>query len=561
MSLKNYHKFLESIKDDLTPLQTKLVKQKWGSKYLDYEEPTKNNLLPEGKWILSKEDRERVLNTVFKTDIEWIKTYLSSFSDKFITVLKQSILDSKLKSSFDIKSLTELDYNKLEVLYGNNFRTLSPKETESDRKILKDDKGKPILGEDKKPQFIYKEKGQAVFTNNLSNINTFIDSWNKSYVDEKMESEFDNKNFTTIKSFFENEDDSKLLDFNIFNDKDIYLLITSKPSETLNMSASKFFTSCQDIYRDTGYDESVLSNVFDQNSKMCFIIYDTPYYKGKELISKIMPICRSVMRVVEATGSLGVGDEKNETYLDKCYPYRMEDTLSLMVNNYTGLHPLSKGKVTYNYSPDIDWYDEISMPYQDTINSIKKIKVIGKNTKYIKYDFDLVDLIQSNKLSVSDDNNVIKLNVDLFEHDLLEQTVNGKYYNQLFPKLKMIEWNKVKYSSEIDSITLLTYHNTICLSSSKINNMFWEDLFEEKIYGIELTNTIDSDNQKNMPDISKLSELIEVNLFYTYRILSQSLLNLKDLKILRISRNIERYNLELLNELKKKGVKIIMIGL
>lgn len=553
MSLHKYNLFIESIKKDLTPLQQNIVKSKWGNRFLDYDAPEKTNLIKDGKYQLDDTDRENVLNKLFKTDITWIKNYLSTISDNFLQTLKKSIVDKKVKEQFQINSFKELTYLQIKNLYGNNFRLLNPKETDSTKRILKDVNGKPILDDNKKIQYIIKEKGEPVFTNNLSNINSFIESWNKSY-DEKIESKFDNDNFTTLLSFFD-EDTVELNDFNLLNDKPIYLYITSHPSDTLNMSASSFFTSCQDIYRDTGYEKSALSNVFDINSKIAFLIYDTPYYKQGKMISKFLPLCRSVLRVVEFKDD----NEKKDVFIDKTYPYRMEDTLTEYLEKYANIESTTETRLIYKSEQDIDWYDDLASPYQDSLSSVDR-KVIGKNTKSLKWDYDLVDSIESKKTSIQSDNNVMKLIISIFDHDILDDTIDDKSITELFPKLKWLEWTGFNYAEDISDASQLVFKEKISINDSTISNLFWGEA-SKKLLGIELTNIKDTDNSLKMPDISEFTELIELNIFYTYRYLSDSILTLKNLKYLRISSNIEKYNKELLSTLKKNGIKITMIGL
>jgi len=553
MSLKNYNRFIESIRDELTPYQRRVVTSKWGNEYLNAETPDKNKKIPEGTWEISDEDAITVLNNYFKLDLSFVKEYIGSLDDNFIKVLKKSIINKNIKDKFDLNTLNLIT---IKSIFSNTFRLLNPKETEQDRKILRGSNDKPILDDDNKPQYVIKEKGEPVFTKNISNINTFIDSYNKSYPDNKIENKFTKDDFATLASFYQ----EGVKNFSIINNDKMYLTITSNPSDTLNMSASPFFTSCQDIYRDTGYEKDAISNVFDINTKVAFIFYKKPYYVNDKKVSDKTFICRTLVRDIK---------KEDKFYVDQAYPHRMQEILESLLYKYSGIVAIDYDEsddVKYDYEPDINYYsDRKYTPYLDTLNSsdVNKKVVIGKNTHTINLTGRLVMEINGGECRILDDNNVTKVNIDVY--DFLNDNKSLKPIENIlnkFKKLNTIQFSDYTFDYEI-SVSDMTYNKRLCLNKFEFkDNLFWDDLLSNNnINMFELISCDDKVNNNKMPDISKLKNLVEVGMLYTYRYLSPSLLELPKLKYLTISRNIIKYNKDMLNELKKKGVKITEIGL
>ena len=323
------------------------------------------------------------------------------------------------------------------------FRKLS-NETGRAEMIQKDDSGRPIMGEDGRPIKVAKEIGEPVFEKNLINILSFVESYNTYYPEDKVDSElFEDRSLSNIVNLAKDDINSEYkTSFKIFG-RDIYLKISHNPKDILNMSISKFYTSCQHLY--TGmYSSKVLGNVFDPNSIPAFLIFDTPIYNGDEMISEQLPLSRMIIRNIESF------DGKGETKLlfDRAYPDRMKDgnwgdVFGEIVTKYTGMEAMENPYgTTYLYTPDIAAQDEedIENPYMDQNKDLVKGKYIGVNTKKLylssTYDWSKVKVAPNAKIK-----ELIIENPDL-PQNLLDIDLN-------------LEWVKFKFINIADSGSVL----------------------------------------------------------------------------------------------------------
>ena len=306
--IKSRNNFLNEakIKDLILPRQAKEVKSVWGEKFLEQEETIPTDKIKQGTWILSEEDKREVLSAFFNVDMNSLYQIFQNLPDKFCEILKLSInvdllSDGRNKfisvlNRFDVK---QPSVDEIYLLYENVFRKLSVGETKSTEVIQRDEVGRPILGEDKKPVKIIKEAGVPVFTNNLVNINSFITDYNSCYPENPV----DGRIFTSGPVYnIRNAAGEDLsgrdyeIDFEIFK-RDLVLQILHKPADILNMSISKFFASCQHLYTG-GWRSQLLSNVFDPNSIPAFLKFDTPILWKGEKIADQLPLCRMQVRSI-----------------------------------------------------------------------------------------------------------------------------------------------------------------------------------------------------------------------------------------------------------------------
>ena len=200
--IKSRNKFVNEAKlrDVLLPRQAKEVKSVWGEQYLEQEEITPTDKIKQGTWVLSEEDKRKVLVAFFGVNMDKLYELFNNLPDKFCEILKLSIntdllTDERKKfvsvlNRFEIKSPS---VDEIYLLYEKVFRKLSVGETKSTEVIQRDERGRPILGEDNRPVKITKEAGVPVFTNNLVNINSFLADYNSCYPDQKV----DEKTFTS----------------------------------------------------------------------------------------------------------------------------------------------------------------------------------------------------------------------------------------------------------------------------------------------------------------------------------------------------------------------------
>jgi hypothetical protein len=562
--IKKRHNFLSEakIRDVILKKQAQRLADKWGSKFLDYDEVEPTDKIKQGKWKLSEEDKNKVLSAFFsagrgKVDVSEVQKIFSGLSDKFVEIMNLSLTTlasvnasskgieraKEVLQEFDIKNPS---IDEMVAIFEPVFRKLS-NETGKSEMIQKDDSGRPIMGEDNRPIKVAKEIGDPVFEKNLINILSFVQNFNTYYEEDKVdENIFEDSHLANIINLAKDDINSEYkTSFKIFG-RDIYLKISHNPKDILNMSISKFYTSCQHLY--TGmYSSKVLGNVFDPNSIPAFLVFDTPIYNGDEMISEQLPLSRMIIRNMESF------DEKGETKLlfDRAYPDRMKDgnwgdVFGEIVTKYTGMTSIDDvyGS-SYLYTPDIDSEDEdkIEAPYMDQNKDLIKGKYIGVNTKKLylssAYDWSKVKVAPNAKIK-----ELIIENPDL-PQNLLDIDLN-------------LEWIKFKFINIAD---LSGFNNmksdSIAFDKCKITNDSVREFCTNKsIKRLQLTSC-DIDDL----DLSGLN-VDELQLLYTVDNSIQSALGDAKFNKLVISGDLmNKENKEFLNELKRKGIKIETTGL
>lgn len=382
--IKDRNKFLNEAKlrDVIFARQAKEVSRIWGEKFLDYEEVTATDKIKQGKWKLSDEDKNRVLGKFFDCDMNAVTTVFESINDKFADVLSDSInldliRDEKFKIIATDLNIKNPSIDQIAILFDSIFRKIAVSETMATEIIQKDENGRPVKDEAGNMIKVAKEKGALVFSNNLVNINSFVDDFNRCFPEEKVSANFEERNIQRLRSaasIDENRDFE--VDFKIF-DKDMYLSINHNPKDILNMSISKFYASCQHLYSG-GYREQVLGNVFDPNSIPAFLSFETPIYWNKEKISDQLPLSRMMIRNIETFDA----QEESKIFFDRAYPDRMKEIFGEMMEKYSEMKQTAdeNSRITYIFTPDIDAEDKVRDPYMDRV-SLKRKPYIGKNTK------------------------------------------------------------------------------------------------------------------------------------------------------------------------------------
>ena len=79
------------IKDVIFAKQAKEVRERWGEKFLDYEEIEPTDKIIQGKWKVEDEDRIKVLSAFFDCDMGEIMQFFNSLPDKLNSVVSESI--------------------------------------------------------------------------------------------------------------------------------------------------------------------------------------------------------------------------------------------------------------------------------------------------------------------------------------------------------------------------------------------------------------------------------------------------------------------------------------
>ena len=549
--LKDRKRFLNEAKigDVILPRQKKEFIEKWGEKYLDYEEVSATENIDQGVWKLSESDKRKVLGAFFSINVDNLYDLFKDLPIKFIELIKQSIDTtilsddtsnkfSNVLSNFDIKN-PSLD--EIYLFYENIFRKISISETKNDEILLKDESGRPVMGEDKKPIKVKKEKGEVVFSKNLVNLYSFLQDYNDCYSDEKVSDNFFAELqyglISKVKNFAANDfsgGDYKI-DFGLFQ-KDMYLSILHNPKDILNMSISKFYASCQHLY--TGrYSSQVIGNVFDPNSIPAYIKFDSPIIWDGEKISDQVPICRTMIRNI-------YNFDKSETpriAFDRVYPDRgdIEHVFYEIIKKYSKNSPnVSAYGANYIFSPDIGLHDQIESPYMDRPN-LREYKYIGVNAKSLRLTkyYDWSRTIISDKSNIKEliiettdiPANLMKLNLNLdfvvFKFIDIKSLLdfNFKTKNYGFDKCKLNqnvleelkESEKLKFiSCDIKSIDFSKFNNlkelhlVYSLEDQKLSDVLGEMKLEKLVISGDLLS--DSENKKFISDLKKNGTKVEI---------------------------------------------------
>ncbi len=547
--IKTREKFLNEAKlrDVIFSRQAKEVSRIWGEKYLDYEEVTPTDKIKQGKWKLSDEDKMRVLGKFFDTNMQRVYEVFSGLNDKFASVIAQSVNTDLLSEEshkvimkdFNVKNPT---VDQIVIIYDPVFRKISVSETNATEMIQKDENGRPVRDEEGNMIKIKKEKGDLIFTNNLVNINTFVDDFNRCFGEDTVRANFNDSNIGNLRSMAKIDENREYkVDFEIFN-KDLYLSISHNPKDILNMSISKFYASCQHLYGG-GYREQVLGNVFDPNSIPAFLTFETPIFWGNEKISDQLPLSRMVIRNIERF------DDSAETkiFFDRAYLDRMKDIFGEIVEKYTEMKETGDARNTYYFTPDIDVDDRIRDPYMDRMR-LERRPYIGKNTKTLY----LSRMHDWSKTKVSPDAKIKELVVEttdlpenLTKIALNPDWIKFKYLtiNTLtnFDKLKTdsIAFDKCQFNTkildEINSINpeIKKLQIVSCDISGELNLTGFKNLEElHFIYALD--------------DLAQLKDLTE-NLKVKKLVLSGDLIKDKESKAY-------------INSLKQRGMKVEIVG-
>lgn len=558
------------LRDVLSKPQKEVLLRVWGEKYLDYEEVTPTNRIKQGKWKLTEEDKDAVINRFFKTNYSWVREVLANLPDKFSEVLSQSLsisdnknLDSYqrervgqgFKEGFDIKKLKII---QIACLNYPIFKQLNSSETKSDTKVLKDENGSPVRDDKDNIIKVPKEPGEPSFSSNISNLNTFITGFNSSYPDSRVDgSIFLNSNIQNITNMI--DDNPDIIDFDLFGDHEMYLLIEHNAVNIMNMSVSKFYKSCQELYFGGGHGEQymrgLLANVFDPNTIPAFLIFDTPYYGisksggDPEKLSDVLPLCRLLIRSIEPFSET---DSETKLYFDKTYPDRMKDILQKMIEKYSGNEPADYDYIRkYPFAPDVqikDWEETLGDPYMDNLDIVKGTR-IGKNTKslYISGNYDWSNVIIDKDINIK---------------ELIIETPNIP--NNFFDIKFKPDWIKFKYITINDfSVFSNILTDSISLYQCKLNRNFLDDLYKVSP-GLKCLSLggVDVDD---LSKLSMFSNLEDLELLYTISSKEklEDLIGKLNLKKLSISGDLikNKENKEYIERLKKDGVSVKLKGL
>ena len=541
------------IKDVILPRQAKAVEDKWGSEWLEYEEIEPTDKIQQGTWKLDHDDKMKIFSAFFDADVAGMYELFKKLPDQFAKALNDSVSTELLKSQTAIqpeKAISILkDFNiqfpsidAICILSKPIFRKISVGETKATEVIVRDEKGVPVKDENNKIIKRAKDEGEVIYSKNLVNINTFVDDYNDCFpsftVNSRIFSSGDVQSVINLAA----EDFSQgsyEVDYNPFS-KDMFLTIKHNPKDILNMSISKYYSSCQHLY--TGmYRQKVIGNVFDPNTIPAFIVFDSPITWKGERISDHLPLCRMMIRNMESFDP----NDPVQLFFDRCYPDRCKDAMDEIVEKYTQMKSTgSRSGRPYYFTPDLpeSAVGTIDSPYMDRLH-IEEKRYIGVNTKSIT----LTPNIDWSDVKISKN---AKLKEIIIQSSILPQGFFDIPMEPDWIKFRYMKLNTLQDFSQIKT-------ESLAFDKCQIKKVVFDTL-PEGVKNLQLISC-----ETDGVDFSKLENIQELHLVYTINdeelIPSVRGLNLKKLVISGDLLSLSE-NKSFINDLKKKGVKIEIVG-
>jgi len=419
-------------------------------------------------------------------------TDIPKHTDKIPNV-KIEIEDEKIESKirFDITNIftkniiNQFDFSKLgnavtsnqKLLHlivdslGNNSalflsRNNQPAFMLRESPMLIDTMGKLYSKEFKLPTRQSRDISNVVFSNNKSGIATFLKVSSKLFPELKdldVEGIINDRTFVGLRE--------PIINYHVnlkklVGDAKLYLYISDKPDDKLRMSISRYYDSCQNMYsggdEGTPYNRKLLSNVFDANSKVAYLIYNVPFRDNKGNEHPYTSIARTIIRV----------GKDDKIMFDSVYPNNMEKTLYDIIEDKTGLVNKGEEGDTYVYSG----MTGLPEPYMDMYN-LKNVGTVSANEriealiKYLKanpnrYEFTIGDDV--NTVICTDNNWGIETMYKVFPEEEMEekcrdymiQYVSDYFYDKSVTDMEnmgLLTWNAItkaigKYDKDYEDV-------------------------------------------------------------------------------------------------------------
>jgi hypothetical protein len=242
----------------------------------------------------------------------------------------------------------------LTVLYKKQFRILPSKQPEFIARVQK------TSNKWNTPYFVSHLK----FSNNLTSLHKYIGSYN--HMVSTPEFIIDGEQYLPSIEYDVTKD-SKLHGLrdaitNYFSTLEsakspkLYLYISDKPDDKLRMSISKFYTSCQNLY--TGqHNTSVIGTVFDENTKIAYIIAKEPFKDNHGNEHPFTPYVRVLLRT-----------DGKRIVMDEVYPRNNKKLKDAMISTIKS-HIQSvetKDDASHSYTHSVTSPEGVPSPYMDT---------------------------------------------------------------------------------------------------------------------------------------------------------------------------------------------------
>lgn len=416
--IKRRQRFLNEAKigDVVNRKQKEVITKRWGKKYLEYEEIEPNDEIKsiQGNWKLEPEQKYRVLDLFFKTNIRKAEAVFDNLPSEFkraVSLGLNHVIENEIGREVELMAelmadgidFDNIGLEEISALTNNVLPRIDVKTTVSDKKMVRNEDGIPIKGEDGQFQFEEKVAGEFVYYSGLYNLNSFANDFDDCMKklgkdDQIVARNFSSSEIGSIKNMLSTEVKGHQADLKVFH-KDAYVSILHNPQDILNISVSKFYASCQEFYGGS-HVRSLLANVFDPNSVPAFIYLDSPVYNSDgELIADKLPLARFFIRKIDMPDSVDYGVQATtKLFFDRVYPQRMSDGendgIYNMVEQVAGIKRYLDStdddarSAVYVFAPDISSDDSLDSPYHDTLNNIQHKRTIGLNCKFLNITAD-----------------------------------------------------------------------------------------------------------------------------------------------------------------------------
>lgn len=466
--IKKYLDFInEALKDEIPKHYKDLIKDMHGSKILNKEVPVHTDKIPNVKIEITDEKYLNNISEVIKDGVE--KNICDEF---FLSDLYKKIVDIKLFHNG--KEIFYSNKNHIKLLFSNEINLPDMK--------------------------VNLPNNEYQISKNKSNIVKFLSYFNRlKGTDYSINDDKRIKGLMTFLGDYENNLN------NLKNDK-LYLYITDKSYDKLNMSLSKYYDSCQNIYDGT-HKIQLLANVFDPNTKVAYIISETPFYDKKGNKVNYSPLYRCLIRYDE---------NSDKTMFDVAYPKINTNPIYSIIEEYTDLKNEKINAYTYKVKEDLP------KSYMDSVKSISDIDLTpAEIKKMIRKEFP------KSKITVVNKDEIM---VDGAEYCLTsEKDVYNRKYDDTFERFQDIVLdNREEFKNmlqehvilckdiltflELDDDKLLEIANMV---DNNTNNIDYDEEIEEFLTYIEDELGIDwSYDLDNRDFITKYFDFNKYLVFY-----------------------------------------------
>jgi hypothetical protein len=337
-----YRNLQEALGDDIPEYMRDIIQKRYKGDFLSRDVPQHTDKIPNVKMeikndevvdfaskMLVKSFTDKLTEQIKKSEI-WreYESFTSYTPDPLYSIINQSIPSLSTRKDSQIISTFTFFYSK-------EFRL--PDSRLNDDSTLKygdgtNTRGLPKINTD-----------NIKWSNNKTGISSFLTTikrvFPQTFGDLNVDKITRDKHFVGLREPIINYQQN----VKKIGENPLYLYITDKPDDKLRMSVSQFYDSCQNIYtggeQGTQWNKKLLSNVFDKNSKVAYLIYDKPYKDTKGNEHPITTIARCILRVNKDGGVM----------FDKVYPSNLENIFYNIITESTGIKNVGKPADTYDY--------------------------------------------------------------------------------------------------------------------------------------------------------------------------------------------------------------------